>query len=123
MFYRIEHESDGKGFVHSKAYFSYGKNEIFRDFYCKHANFPSPERENLIDDNNNLRGWYCAFRNKKEFKKAVSKTELNFFIGKGFKIYQIQPIYRDYDHLRIGKRQVIFKANAVLKTDITNKFI
>lgn len=119
---RIEHV-DGKGPWHTKSVdiYLYPELDHYVSNHCykdgKKGGFPTPQAEGLSPNFNEY--CYCAYRNKKIFKKWVSKEDILALISIGFKIYELE-LNMYYE----GLHQVVFREFEIKsKKDITNQFI
>lgn len=119
---RIEH-SDGKGPWHTESLNIYDYPEL-REFIDKHVynevrkGFPPPQYDgNLKRDFN--KECHCAYKDLKEFRKWVSRKNIDALISVGFKIYELKlSVFYE------GLHQVVYRLHEVKeKKNITNQFI
>lgn len=114
---RIEY-SDGKGLWNAK-----NKNNNYlcdnfsfsHDLIDKHAEFPTPQQEELPISNNH----YCAFKSIEQVNQWIDKEWFSEIIEKGFKILMI-----DVSNCIEGEYQILYKKEDILQTkDISSLFI
>jgi hypothetical protein len=113
---RIEHINDGYGLFRSEDGFGFNIDRLScnDELNIRHGKMLNPNGEGL-----NLykhdKEWFCAYKNIEQFSNWIDKDWVEEILSVGFDIYLLSVT-----EYQIGRDQVIFTKESIIKKEIIN---